>query len=791
MSPLQHPTARPTAWLFLVLVCSAPLGGDAADGNEPPEVLPETERLIWQDPLDIRLMDGAHRYIDRLIDESPSGRLQFWNRDLSSPTAYTQSVASNRERFRAIIGAVNRAREINHNIALPALSLPVRMERMADDAHPAAVYESAAYRIVRVRWPALKNVHGEGLLLEPTASPAVANAIVIPDADQTPEQLAGVAPGLPLDQQAARLLVENGIRVIVPVLINRDPVLEGAPQQTRREWIYRQAFHMGRHIIGYEVEKIQAAIDWLEKTSDEPIGIAGHGEGGLIAFYTAAVDTRADAVMVSGYFSPREEIWQEPIYRNVWSILREFGDAEIASLIAPRPIIIEHSEVPEVSDQKGQLRTPSFAEIRREAERIDELTRPGFQRRELISGPDGSTTGPWSQPALEQFTALLGCHGLHPLKEALADDAIHPIVDPQRQLRQVWELDDYTQWLVRDSDHVRNDFFLHEILPEHKRPRWSTNVAHPLSSATEFAEKSLPYRQRLWEEVLGKLDEPLLPPNPRTRRIAEQENWVAYDIVLDVFPDVIAWGILMLPNDLQPDDRRPVVVVQHGRNGLPQDVMNGGYNRVASRLLERGFIVFAPHNLYRGEDRYRWLDRKANGVKASLFSFIIAQHDQITRWLESLPYVDGKKIAFYGNSYGGETAVRVPPILQRYALSICASDFNDWTRKVADTHDWHSFMGTIEWEMPYFNMGSTFSYAEMAYLMIPRPFMVERGHHDLVAPDQWVAYEFAKVRWLYDQLGLPERRHIEFFQGGHTMKGNETFRFLHQHLDWPEPPQDE
>ena len=96
-------------------------------------------------------------------------------------------------------------------------------------------------------------------------------------------------------------------------------------------------------------------------------------------------------------------------------------------------------------------------------------------------------------------------------------------------------------------------------------------------------------------------------------------------------------------------------------------------------------------------------------------------------------------------------------------------------------------MNTIEWEMPYFNMGSTFSYAEMTYLMVPRPFMVERGHHDLVAPDSWVAYEFAKVRWLYDQLGLPERRAIEFFQGGHTMKGNETFQFLHQHLDWPAP----
>jgi hypothetical protein len=94
-------------------------------------------------------------------------------------------------------------------------------------------------------------------------------------------------------------------------------------------------------------------------------------------------------------------------------------------------------------------------------------------------------------------------------------------------------------------------------------------------------------------------------------------------------------------------------------------------------------------------------------------------------------------------------------------------------------------MFTNEWEMPYFNMGSTFSYAELSYLIFPRPFMVERGHHDGVAPDAWVAYEFAKTRRLYAQFGLADRTQIEFFNGGHTINGQGTFDFLHRHLDWP------
>ena len=43
-----------------------------------------------------------------------------------------------------------------------------------------------------------------------------------------------------------------------------------------------------------------------------------------------------------------------------------------------------------------------------------------------------------------------------------------------------------------------------------------------------------------------------------------------------------------------------------------------------------------------------------------------------------------------------------------------------------------------EYEMPEFDLGNTFNYGEMAGLIAPRPFMVERGHDDGVAPDEWV-----------------------------------------------------
>lgn len=751
-----------------------------AFSDETPR-LPDTASLTWEGDLSEKMMDGLHTFIERKIARSVESRARHWKRDDSSLEAYARSIEPNRQRFRKIIGLVD-----------PRVA--VRMERVGDDDNPAQLAETDRYRVYQVRWPVLDGVTGEGLLLEPKSRP-LAHVIALPDADQTPEQLVGLAPGVEKSSQFARHLAENGFQVVVPVLLDRTDRWSGNAavawtNQTHREWVFRQAYQMGRHPIGYEVQKIQAIIDWLKQRSGEKakVGVAGHGEGGLLAFYAAAVDPRIDACLVSGYFDSRQRPWEEPLYRHIWSLLHEFGDAEIASLIAPRSLIVEYSPAPSVNGPPqvqpgrrggaavGKLTTPPFASVQAEFRRIESLLRTDMQSRHLIAGLDNATTGPGSPQALERLARLLGIESPLALSHALPKDQRKHFDAAARQQRQVLELERHVQWLVRGSDHTRDRFF----------PLTAGQGSKTLDQLVGQAPK---YRQYFWDEVLGRLDDPLLPMNPRSRRIYDRDRWVGYEVVLDVLPDVFAWGVLLVPRDLKPGEKRPVVVCQHGRNGVPRDVIEGdhrAYHDYAARLADRGFIVFAPHNPYRGEDRYRFLSRKANSVKASLFSFILAQHEQILNWLEKLPQVDPKRIAFYGLSYGGETAVRVPPLLGRYCLSICSADFNDWARKVASTDARYSFMFTIEWEMPYFDMGSTFNYAELAALMLPRPFMVERGHEDGVAPDEWVAYEYAKVRRLYDQLNLGDRTAIEFFNGPHTINGQGTFAFLHKHLNWPQ-----
>jgi hypothetical protein len=297
----------------------------------------------------------------------------------------------------------------------------------------------------------------------------------------------------------------------------------------------------------------------------------------------------------------------------------------------------------------------------------------------------------------------------------------------------------------------------------------------------------------VYDELIGRLPPSTMPLNPRTRLLLDEPRYRAYEVVLDVYPDIVAGGILLLPKDLAPGERRPVVVCQHGLEGVPMDTISrtvegfNYYSAFAHELANRGFITYAPQNPYRGRDRFRTLQRKSNPLKRSLFSYIIPQHERTLEFLKGLPNVDPTRIAFYGLSYGGKTAVRVPPFVKDYCLSICSADFNEWVVKNTTVYDGYSYVFTGEYEIFEWNMGHIANYAELSNLMAPRPFMVERGHDDGVAPDEWVAWEYAKVRRHYAKLGLSDRTEIEFFNGPHKINGVQTYEFLHRHLNWPRP----
>ena len=195
-----------------------------------------------------------------------------------------------------------------------------------------------------------QGVDGEGLLLSPIGQDPVADCIILPDCDTTPEGLIGWSDKPTSEGLIVRALAHAGVRVLMPTLIDRQsrysviPV-EAPTDQPHRGWIYRQAFEMGRHIQGFVIQKVLAAAEWFR--GDRPVKpianwvFVGFGEGGTLALATGAIDTGIDAVSVSRAFHSRQKMWEEPIDHNIWRFLTEFGDAELAAMIAPRSLTVE------------------------------------------------------------------------------------------------------------------------------------------------------------------------------------------------------------------------------------------------------------------------------------------------------------------------------------------------------------------------------------------------------------------------------------------------------------------
>ncbi len=436
---------------LLALVLAASLAAQSLPGTKP---------LDHAGDLGLDMVAAIDGYLNRQLRHSVQQR--------PKPTP------ESRNRLKLVLGMVD---------ARVPFESPQMLATVSRDAK---VGEGAGYDIYAVRWPALDGIDGEGLLLKPKAAPS-AYVVAIPDADDSPEALVGLAPGVAADQQFARRLAEAGAMVVVPYILDRADDLSGNPairftNQPHREFIHRMSYEMGRHIIGYEAQKVLALVDWFQKLEKRPVGVYGYGEGGLLALFSSALDTRIGATVVSGYFQPREDvIFSEPLYRTVWSQLLEFGDAELAGLIAPRPLVIETTSHPKVTGPPpergtrrgaapGRIETPSAAAVEREAARARQY------HPKLEVSPNA-------------MPAFLGVLNL----KAAAGSPVKPVAGGaspyRRRERQFQQMVEHTQRLMRLSEFRRKEYF----------------AQLDAASVDTLKASSVAYRKAFSEDVIGQM----------------------------------------------------------------------------------------------------------------------------------------------------------------------------------------------------------------------------------------------------------------------------------------------
>ena len=308
----------------LLILFSSPQGALTEPSKKP---LPGTAPLTLEGDIALGLVNGVHRFVDAQGDDAISKRAEAFKRDTSTPRAFVSSIDRRRNRLAELLAVVD-SREPFHGFEL-----------LTTTEHSSVLYECDQYVIHAVRWPVVRGIHGEGLLLEPKLKRPVKQAVIVLTGD-----IQSSRSGDLLNFVAA--IASSGVRVLIPVLIDRgnDHSLTqmGRFQTglTNREFCYRPAFELGRHLIGYELQKIISAAEGFvqegERRHEEvSVGLIDLGGLGPLGLYAMALCPRISVGQINLGNSLVVPIAEQPIDQNVFGLTKEFGFSELVAARGP------------------------------------------------------------------------------------------------------------------------------------------------------------------------------------------------------------------------------------------------------------------------------------------------------------------------------------------------------------------------------------------------------------------------------------------------------------------------
>ena len=577
--------------LFFVIIL---MGGITISAQSP---IPfDHKPLHTEADLSELMVDGISRFLDNKSKQTKLARESSNAFDFESALAFNKSVTGLRSLLAARCGVVD-----------PRSSSVLQITTSVDKAP--LIMTTGDAKVLAVSWEVLEGFEASGVLIQPLGE-IRARVILLPDADMTPEQVIGMSESSSNFSQAISTLVSGGIEILAIQMVNRTDTYSGNSRigkytnQPHREWIYRQAYEVGRHIIGYELQTIFSVLDLYASSNltnnHLPIGVIGHGEGGLLALYAAALDTRINSTLVSGYFDQRATLWQEPIYRNVFGLLQNFGDAELAAMCWPRNLVIEPGEVdlvsgpPKIGKSRtgaapGVIRTPEYLTAEKEVMRAKSFLPDNADHIRWIGNTKKVSIPAFSEPAIQSFLDAMDLSPAEPIELPLLVDSTKWINPSSRQKKILKGMERHVQRTLQLCEKTRD-----------------SNFWEPLMANTSSVEGTKSEFRKILANQLGALPFPDLPFNTKARILKETASWTRYEVSLDVWPGVFAWGILVVPKSILNNQKRgPVVVCQHGLEGLPMDMVTmdttsakyATYQGLATKLAERGYITFSPITL--------------------------------------------------------------------------------------------------------------------------------------------------------------------------------------------------
>lgn len=273
-------------------------------------------------------MELERYFRELLVEQYPARAGQSWKRDYRSVASYLRSVEGNRARYRRIFSP-------------PVLKLSGAVTRA-----PYGRLPGVAAEWVSAPLGALK---AEGVLaFPPGAAGPVPLVIAQHGISSFPERVFGLDDPQNLYHSYGRALAEAGFAVLAPAN------LMGVEPRNRIERLARLADTTLPGIEFARVERLLDAVLQDQRIDAKRVGMWGISLGGMATMFWMPLEPRIGCGIVTAWFNHRRnkmvipderyscflETREEHAFFRGW--LTEFTDSDAASLICPRPLMVQH-----------------------------------------------------------------------------------------------------------------------------------------------------------------------------------------------------------------------------------------------------------------------------------------------------------------------------------------------------------------------------------------------------------------------------------------------------------------
>lgn len=278
------------------------------------------------------LRNETEDYLRNLILDYEPRRETYWNRNYTNLETFETSIATNRKRWRRVIGLFE-----SDGTPLDAVLDPW--------------YENNKLSAWWISIGLLGNIRARAMLVIPKESKYPVPLIIAQHGiGSSPEKIFGLDDPSNIYKSYGLHLAEEGFAVIAPMNITK------SNPRSRQERLCKL---LGKTLWGLEIYRTQRLLDYLETRSEidtTRIAMYGISLGGAYTLFTTPLETRIKVAVICAWFNHRRNkmVVDDPRYscflsvdeEHIWipGWLREFTDSDLASLICPRPLLIEQGK---------------------------------------------------------------------------------------------------------------------------------------------------------------------------------------------------------------------------------------------------------------------------------------------------------------------------------------------------------------------------------------------------------------------------------------------------------------